>query len=1383
MNTTTRLWQEASSTFRSAGAAASSNNATSRLVLARSDDTTKYLVHMDPMDGSVTSWFPASEPALRQRFVILGNGLYVEVRQRTDIESSNVTTTTSSSMATGGGGGVRSPSMWRDVFLKTMIPVNRLSTSSASSTTATLEAAVQPTTIAVYHVPERMFTACAEVTTVTTTDASFTPNVLQLSAVVPVGSTPALSSSVSAQLSQSPGCSSVFSFLRTTDVGTPSLVDAVSQASDSNYIVWTSLGSTSTWALLSNTTASLSSDVISQRLGLSPAQRASDDFVVVVVVPQGVTEANIIRTKGEIGVVAFVVAAVTVTLLVATMRMISQPLPALTKAIDACATLQLHKIEIMEASMITEIADIQRALNYLSIRLHHYLKYLPDRRVIEYVTALNSSDEEDEDTSSNDSDEESNDDEGDAADGGGKDAVKPSLEAQQLATPLLQKKHSSVRLSKRGEDEDAQEMALEEKLLDQRRFKHPKTPMHSVLVNVIYESRHLNRNTMDRWKIANKSAEFVFKHRVSDPVLNMLTRQCREQLNERPGEILLLYSGKKDGSDFGMRQLFTDEDVLFALEQCKAANSISQLGASFSSSNGAKGGSIVGGGSSTTSNDQLPVLHLCIRKGSVKSVLPLLIALSTFFSVISRFVLAVQRLSADATEQLLGLTLLGCFGVQVAQNALISLYLVRRFRILDRDFKAWAEVSPREVLVGVIFGSLNVTNLEVIGCHVRLSQGLRLSAPISARLRMKISMYSFVGFIVGDLLPFVFILIYTILTGQYRDPYALISVIFSVVSVVSILVSHGIMRFVLVGRTNTGSGAGGSGGGGGAGQGSSGSSSPSLGRSLLLSRREITILHLRITAAESLIDKLSISLADKLLEQLYETVQKNAKKSGGLLIEAQGLSLVIAWNSHNVVPNHSLVAYRAFLKIREEVEKSVLSPFFSSDKMRAYVGKLLPSSHRAQPTHVTNAVRALHHKHRVVGSILTGDMAMGYVGTLTSQSFQRVGAYGVVCDGLSRLNELYGSTLLSTKATLDAIQASAARGGHRGGGGGGPALLLTRKLDEVVLSTELSVTESHLTMLSPYVVAADASSTATNKATTNHKSNMEAMLKRAQQALPSVAPTGDTIPVYELIVHSFVNPATADLTSPLNHLPTAASTPQAHGMGAPPGPSNTTDLLPIYQMRLRARGGRVTDAVHQFLDAMDVLRSFQNTTPMERYLELQPDDVVASRVFRWARFLEAPNRDIAIRYPRVLSSLGISRHYCETPDGSHLTPQHDVTDTERIMSEVQKRMEERNLRLRPPRSVRRAKEFANRAAAGGDSVSGGLGLAGTSGEVVEQVLGAQGGYTIRFHQGGAVSLPAAVPTSAANVNTIGPDGMPPLSPKAAAHSPGLIDKRSPHLLL
>lgn len=1025
LNSSTGTWQESAS-----------NNDTSRLLLARSDTTTKYVTYIDPVDASTTSWFPASEPALRQRNAILGDGLYVEVTQLVTIDgdgggnSSTSNHVDASLAAAATRRGVRSSAGWAEVFFETAISIHRLSTSSASSTTATVEAALQPTAIAVYHVGQKLLTACAELDTTAASTTVLTPKVL--SATIDLGrGSPALNDQL---LDDLPGCASLVTFLGGTDVG--SFVDAQSQASSTNYVVWTSFGGTSTWALNASTTT-LSPDDMARRVGLSPAQRAADGFIVLVVVPQGQTEANIIRTRGAIGVVAFVVAAVTVTLLVATTRLISQPLPALTKAINACATLQLHKIEMMEASVITEIADIQRALNYLSIRLHHYLKYLPDRRIIEYVSGLNSSDEDDEDTDSDhssNSDEDVGDEDNAAADG-------PS--AALLAAPFLSKKHSSVRLTKSrgGDDEDAAEFALEEKLIEQRRMKHPKAPLHSVLVNVIYESRHLNRNTMERWKVPNKSAEFVFKHRVSDPVLNMLTRQCREQLRERPGEVLLLFSGKKDGSDYGMRQLVTDEDVLFALEQCKASNSISQLGASFSSVPGgnSSGGSnsVKGGGSSqsTTGPQQLPVLTLCIRKGSVKTVLPVLIALGTLFTVVSRFILSVQRLSADATEQLLGLTLLGCLGVQVAQNALISLYLVRRFRILDRDFKAWAEVSPKEIMVGVACGSLNVTNLEVMSCHVRLSQGLRLSAPVSPRLRMKISMYSFVGFIVGDLLPFVFILIYTVLTGQYRDPYALISVIFSVLSVASILVSHGIMRFVLAGRTAPGSNSV----SGGAG---SGGSSPSMGRSLLLSRREITVLHIRVTAAESLIDTLSISLADKLIEQLYETVQKIAKKSGGLLIEAQGLSLVMAWNSHSVVPNHSLVAYRAFQKIREEVERNVLTPFFASDKMRANIAKQLPSAQRGQTHLVTHAVRAVHHRHRLVGSLLTGDMAMGYVGTLTSQSFQRVGAYGVLCPlSFERIVRIH-----ATHQQANAGCHPAVCGSWAAEGGGGPRILVDKEV-------------------------------------------------------------------------------------------------------------------------------------------------------------------------------------------------------------------------------------------------------------------------------------------------------------------------------------------------
>ena len=928
------------------------------------------------------------------------------------------------------------------------------------------------------------------------------------------------------------------------------------------------------------------------------------DLTWVAITATGNTAAApVVRARGVVLVVTFCITAMSIFLLVMMLRLLTQPLRPIVEAVKALTKMRLDDIGLMEASMVTEIVEIQKSVSYLAIRLYHYMRFLPDPAVLAGLTQS--------DAISDDSEED--------------DTRQGAPTRGGMESPLLQK------AAKHGAEH------LRQSTPSTRPSGKSKAAVHTITVDVLYESRRAGRNSPDRRFMTNKSAHFVFSYKVHDPVFAKLVRTCREQLKEHPGELLLVFAHTNQG----LRQLVCDEDVFCAFELDAEKDPFAG-----------------------------PSISLTVRKGSCRNFLPLAIAAGTFLSVASRLVLCVQRLSHPSVDvQFLGLVLLCCLGMQVAQNTLIALYLIRRFAALDTDFRSWLAVAQYEAIISVLCGSLNITNITVMSCHVRLSKQLRLNAPLSNSLLEKIAKYSLVGFIIGDLLPFTFILIDVVLKDKYEDPFVILSTVLSIFSVASILVQHGLRRFVMS-DTMRGN--------------SRQSSSPTqqTRRALLLCRREVSLVRLAVSEEALLMEFLTPPLVELLCDSFYSTIANQAKRFGGAVSESRGLSCAVSFNAQSALLQHTATALEFFLAVSEAVERHVLHSFFTGEKFMLFLSNTLATSTLPSPSGMrelppifyasppAQLQMLFHERHRLVGSLVTGEMAMGLAGSLTSQTMQHVGLSARLSSSLCQLNEWYGSTLLTNEEAAKYLDWT------------NSTLPVFRRIDRLQPGRSLFIP-----CLTNQVESQPMDD---DEGPDLEGLNMKGASKPVlwQDIDPSTrsAQEAPKIVVYEAVVNNF-----------------------AVGM------TNLLELDPLHQLssvhqNRCVRPTRATaEAVKLFDDALELLLSLNNSTPLSKYVQSHPEDIVAGRVLRWAQFLPAPNRADAVKFPRILTSLGVSRHSCES--NTSMMPTTAADEASAVMRAMSEKQAEKERRFRPSRSQRRELQTGS-----------GVGDGEVAGRVLERML-------------------------------------------------------------
>ena len=908
--------------------------------------------------------------------------------------------------------------------------------------------------------------------------------------------------------------------------------------------------------------------------GVSAKECPSSQLAVFAFRPRQSYMTQLFAARGRLVAVAFSIGIATVVLMLMLMRSLMHPLRSLAKAIHCCATLRLEAIELMEASAVAEISTIQKSVSYLAIRLFHYARFLPDRVVAQRSKDRTASAGED-------------DDEGDSAEAALSDSSSSGSSSDEPGTGD-------------DDDDDDQDRHRSDKA-DQaritggrgrlgggggrRRGEEAAAPVHSICVVAtcehIVSKGILSARVLGSGRIRpSRTSRFMFSYRVTDPVLTLLLRACRVSLNERPGETLLLFVQTPEGK----RQLATNEDVLFAIE--------------FFANSG-----------------DLAVLHLTVLQGAKKAVFPLLIAANTIVNAALRLVLAGARLAdADDRVQLLGLLLLVCLAMQIVQNTLVTAYLLRRFCSLDEEFREWRRVSRREERFAITVGAFNVTNIEVLSCHISIGE-LRLTAPLTDSLLHKVRKYSFLGFFIGDLIPFIIVAIETILRRAYRDPFVLLSTLASVLSVASILVRHGVIRFV-IDAANERSGVR--------------STQPT---SLQLARKDVTVLRLSLADEAHLTTVLPLPVFDELSDAFYAVVAPIIKRFGGLMVHCEGFTHTIYFNAHSVIVDHAHVARVAFDAVAAASRSQFLSKVVfqlrelqkNASGAPGATGSVVLDSATSLNSNQANAIhqtivdtekKIFRFRHRPVASIVSGEMCVGYVGTLTAQSFQQVDEMALLATELCRWNTVMGTTLLCNDAAAATIEKNA---------GDVRAKVFLRRIDYVRYAWQ------------PYGLVCRAESEAGQTDGGGTESG--------GAVLGDTSPHGFATHVWDVLhvestptfyVRSVSRPGGTTLPS---------SVSGEHGVVD--GMEGEFAVIDRPGLEAAAKRDAMKAAASQFNAAMEAMLTMRNPVPLTRYVKQFPHDVTAAKTLRWAAFINADNEIESVAFPRMVTPLGWQLHPCE----------------------------------------------------------------------------------------------------------------------------------------
>lgn len=970
----------------------------------------------------------------------------------------------------------------------------------------------------------------------------------------------------------------------------------------------------------------------------------------------------VLQSRSQVVVTSAVCAFIIVIALFVIVRGLTSPVKQLRRVLQSCTDLTWDKMTPSNASIIAEVLEMQYAMSYITVKMQSFARFLPpglkqfgetaqravrvdakSRRIFSTLEEGGSS---------------SSDDDGE----GGKenlanyrvvdssngmvehkifaDATHDDLEddldyenqvnenemkelefsgrstnyARQLSYSLMGPsgvmrarkeakraqrqawKRPSMFHHKRGHDRETLPVMTAERLGLSHELDAvcQETPLHSIYVNVSYEGVPIDIWAEESEKVQRRvltgeyvkdhnmaarhniwdekpllTTKFLLKYRATDPLIALVARASREVLQERPGETLLIFVDTPDGK----QQVVHNEDLLFAFEQHASRGTLSPI-------------------------------ELTVAKKKPSTSLTLLIAFLMIGGTLSRIGLAFNRMGMDLEERvrLIGVLLIAALTMQVAANTLWYVYLMHKMSKKDLEFHMWRQVSVTEERIGFLFSIFGIANMEILGCQKRFGHhdtGVRFTAPFNDALLKDLRQATIYSFIFSDFFPLVILWVETVLRQSYDDVVLWFTTIFCIFGILAVLRRHGMLTMIVNVKPQGDRKPG-----------------PFVGKSqgtASLSRKEATVVRLRLAHYDALLSTLDMHHVDTLCESIYSIVSPLVRSAGGIMIRADGLSFTVIFNAASNTPHHAAAAF-SFVSLVSLAIKKHMSPLLAIHAQRYW-------QLRKEDVPLPVLQEYCARWHRVVAGIVTAEMSVGYSGSAQLRTYQHADWTNQFAGALADLAEHYGAEILvNDQAATQLTIASEPTGvlARR------PALV--RHIDMCGLG-----------ILDPEISRLMGESQA---------SEYPRHLKKAKvfEALGRGLPIHNTWKVPRelgaLYSSGFMYPFD-DACSALI-LAYARVNGGYEAAGSQQQSAAAVKLMETAAVKL---------ALNKFESAMEQV--FVNYEPrlLQQYCKEFPLDEVAARVLRWARFFGSPNQSEGIVYPRLISGMGVQPHPCELLHG------------------------------------------------------------------------------------------------------------------------------------
>lgn len=305
-------------------------------------------------------------------------------------------------------------------------------------------------------------------------------------------------------------------------------------------------------------------------------------------------------------------------------------------------------------------------------------------------------------------------------------------------------------------------------------------------------------------------------------------------------------------------------------------------------------------------------------------------------------------------------------------------------------------------------------------------------------------------------------------------------------------------------------------------------------------------------------------------------------------------------------------------------------------------------------------------------------MCLGYIGTLTSQTFQHVDSMHNLSKALLSMNELYGSNLLVNGTMYQLLETSTLK-----------TPVCGRRIDRIVLCSALQQ------LATRQIEFFRRRAEIIEEMRVLHVSGGDTQIAAAElEDLERGFRRGATNDLGESVEHDVVELLTTNLDHDVRDLEVflddvGEAILDQYSM------INTTQssgTVPRQHNPTATGVNAVTaEAAARFDKAFGKMLAHRDPSDLMIYAKSMTYDHVAQAVARWARWMNAVNEAEGIAFPRPIVLLGAQLHRCETD--ARLVPRGNRDAFGELLGlAVSERKEARKKQLRPARSERRLRD-------------------------------------------------------------------------------------------
>eukprot|EP01062_Namystynia_karyoxenos_P062468 TRINITY_DN55355_c0_g1_i1.p1 TRINITY_DN55355_c0_g1~~TRINITY_DN55355_c0_g1_i1.p1 ORF type:complete len:1870 (+),score=525.43 TRINITY_DN55355_c0_g1_i1:81-5612(+) len=355
--------------------------------------------------------------------------------------------------------------------------------------------------------------------------------------------------------------------------------------------------------------------------------------------------------------------------------------------------------------------------------------------------------------------------------------------------------------------------------------------------------------------------------------------------------------------------------------------------------------------------------------------------LSSLWSIVAKStkVLFLIHMFADPSDMIrnIGIIFAVVLFAGMALNCIICFRFNRQAMQRFRAMEEWLSHYVKEATCGIVVGTFDVQNLELVYCGLYVGRMLRFHAPMPLALRHKIVRLSMISLVTGQLVPLLIHFWFMDESGHWDDMFALASL---AGTIVMILLS-GMKKCVVFCLVDSSTGP-------------TGTTFKVKEKKVTLRSKNVTVMRASIVDFSS-VAALEMSAPDltEVCNAFYEKAMQVVKKFRGSVTLFEAGRIEAVFNAPQSLQMHDIFACKS-------------AAFLTSWQL---------------PSTVKWDSQSLG-PFRVVAGVVTGNMLIGNLGSAKRKSFHYIGRACDMLPGLLQLAEQLGVRVMLSNQAADRIK-------------------------------------------------------------------------------------------------------------------------------------------------------------------------------------------------------------------------------------------------------------------------------------------------------------------------------------------------------------------------